>query len=622
MAINALRLRTTDPRDAQGRFRYLQAVNGGGFGLFTARVAQPAQWETFLFEDPTVFPLSSDSKLSMNLCNGDWDKSGMLVRVQHGVRTFPRPSRKEPPMVTYEVGGPGQSIYVNEGFSAGYPAYSGDDPAERIFDIVKQGAGQINSGDRVSLRINSNLGSTFFFRVGGAQDQAPMLGDGVAAFQADTTFIVDFLDIPPGLGPCGGVRGVVTRASGGQPIAGATVTALDVPGNRSYGATSDAGGNYTLSNMANGTCMPVGRIKVQASANRYQTKTVDPVVVTEGPSVTQNIQLDCTVVKVKLVDSAGQPIIGQGVWLIDNMGRLALDANNAPLDTNTGFDGVATFNCVPHGTLFVETDADPTVHQQVDVPPAGASITIVVQNTCGNIVGRVVTDSVTRTGIPNATVRILNTSLTTTTDANGDFTFQCVRPAGPVVVRATDPSCGSASVTVDVPASGNTPPVIIALNCSAVIVDSIVMILQWATQPSDLDAHMSGPDGQGGRFHVAFFSRTPVAWASLDRDDRDGQGPEILALTKSGNAFVAGDYHMWVHNYNTTTFESSSAVVTVVRVNPSGIPSQLSRQEVEFAAGNQTDDIWHVLNLALTAGGTATITVVQTLMQGDSNTMP
>jgi hypothetical protein len=165
---------------------------------------------------------------------------------------------------------------------------------------------------------------------------------------------------------------------------------------------------------------------------------------------------------------------------------------------------------------------------------------------------------------------------------------------------------------------------LITLNCSAMLVDSIVIILQWSTEPADLDAHLSGPDGAGGRFHVFFINRgnSPVPYASLDRDDRDGQGPEVLSITKSGAAFVAGDYHMWVHNYIGSSFAGSSAVVTVLRVNPQGLPSQLSRQEVQFATGNQDDDIWHVVNLDVTTAGGVTVNVVQTLQPGNSNTMP
>jgi hypothetical protein len=126
----------------------------------------------------------------------------------------------------------------------------------------------------------------------------------------------------------------------------------------------------------------------------------------------------------------------------------------------------------------------------------------------------------------------------------------------------------------------------------------------------------------GGRFHVFFLDRSPVPYATLDRDDLDGQGPEVLSITKSGAGFVEGDYHMWVHDYDGPSFKRSSAVVTVIRVNPGGLPSQLSRQEVRFADGDQDDDIWHVVNIGVTASGRVTVTVVQTLQPGDSNTMP
>ena len=219
---------------------------------------------------------------------------------------------------------------------------------------------------------------------------------------------------------------------------------------------------------------------------------------------------------------------------------------------------------------------------------------------------------------------LVGTSEVTSTDGAGNFEFHCVRPPDQRTVRATDISCGSASASANVPASGNSQQVTIALNCSAVLVDSMVAILQWGSQPQDLDAHLSGPDGQGGRFHLFFANRMnpTVPYARLDRDDRDGQGPEILSIVRSGPSFVAGDYHLWAHNFIGSSFLDSSAVMKVVRVNPQNVPTQLTKQEVQFAAGNPEDDIWHVVNLAVTAAGNVTITVVQTLLPGDSNTTP
>lgn len=629
MTINAIRLRTPDQPDGQGRYRYLQAGNGGGGGLFAVRVASPAQWETFLFEPPTTWPLASGAQLSMNLCNLNWDPSGMLVRVDHGVHTYPRASRKEAPLVTYEIGGPGQAVWVTTGFPAGYPAYPGDDPQERIFDIIKPGGGQINSGDSISLRINSNLGQTFFFRVAGQSpyfDGLEIYGDGTAAGQADTTLIVEFVEVFSGLGVCGKVDGTVTRAAGGQVIAGAFVEALNVAGNRSYTATTASNGTYTLTNPVDGTCMPAGNIKVRASANRFRTKVIDPVIVPSGSSVNVPIQLECTPVKVNVVDSANLGMPGVTVMLLDTSGNLLLDLNGQPYIANTALDGSVTFNCVPHGNAKVQTTADPNQQPQFNIPPDGATVTIVVQNTCGNLIGKVVTDLVTQTGIPNATVTVVGTNLQTTTNANGDFQFNCVRPAGQKTVVATASACGTNIGTVNVPTSGDSQLLVISLNCNAVIVDSIVAILQWAAQPPDLDAHLSGPNGQGGRFHLYFRNRAnpPVPYVSLDTDDTSSFGPETLTILKSAGAFIAGDYRVWVHDYPQAgidrTFEGSNAVVTVLRMDPRGMPTQLTRQQVEFATGNQDDNIWHVVNLALDATGNVAITVVQTLIGVDPTT--
>lgn len=467
MAINAIRLRTLEQPDGQGRYRYIHAVNGGGAGLFAARVANPAQWETFLFEPPTTWPLASGDKLSMSRCTLNWDPSGLLVRVSHGVHVFPRATRKDPPLVTYEIGGPDQAVYVTAGFPAGYPAYPGDDPLERSFDIVKPGGGQISSGDSVSLRINSNLGKTFFFRLASQSqffDALEIYGDGTAAGQPDTTFVVEFVEIRTGLGQCGGVNGTVTRAAGGQAIQEAQVEALNVPGNRSYSATTDSNGAYALRNRAEGECIPAGNIMVRASANRFKTRTIDPVIVPAGGRANVPIQLDCTPVKIIAVDDANLAIPGVTVMLLDTLGNFLLDLNGQPDIANTGSDGSATFYCVPHGSAKVQTTADPNQQRQFNVPANGATETIVVQNTCGNLPGKVVTDLVTQTGIPNATVTVVGTNLQTATDNNGDFRFNCVRPAATKTVLATAPTCGSNIGTANVPTSGDSQQVVIPLN--------------------------------------------------------------------------------------------------------------------------------------------------------------
>lgn len=151
--------------------------------------------------------------------------------------------------------------------------------------------------------------------------------------------------------------------------------------------------------------------------------------------------------------------------------------------------------------------------------------------------------------------------------------------------------------------------------------DKIVIMLQWAAQPSDLDAHLSGPVGQGGRFHLFFANRTqpPVLYASLDTDDTTSFGPETLTISKLAGAFVAGDYHVWVHNYIGSTFAGSNAVVTVLTMDPQGVLTQLTRQEVTFATGDPSNDLWHVVNLNVNPSGNVAVTVVQALIGVDPN---
>ena len=144
-------------------------------------------------------------------------------------------------------------------------------------------------------------------------------------------------------------------------------------------------------------------------------------------------------------------------------------------------------------------------------------------------------------------------------------------------------------------------------------------ILQWAAQPSDLDAHLSGLDGRGGRFHLFFANRTQSP--DLNTDDTTSFGPEKLTISKSAGAFVAGDYHVWVHNYVGSTFKESSAMGYVLRMDPQGIPTQLTRQEVQFATGDPADDLWHIVNLNVNPSGSVAVTVVQTLQQGNSSTI-
>jgi hypothetical protein len=627
VSINAIRLRTPDGR-------YLQAANGGGGGLFAVNVTAPSIWETFLFVPPAAWPLVSGSQVAFDVSNANWDPAGLRVRVDHRTVVLPH-SGKCDRLVTYEVGGPGTSVWVSGPFPPGYPGYPGDDPAERIFSLDKLIGGvpapagtPINSGDSVHVRISSNRGNTYFFRVADGSSGAGVGGDGVDSRDPAIVFVAEFNEVRPGLGwrpapvqcqTCAAVTALVTRAADGTPIAGATAVA-QVPGHP-YQGTTGANGQAALLDSSNRNCVPAGGVTVQASADRYQDKSVSVQVPGSG-AIQVAIALDCTQVAGKVVDAAGNGIPGQVVMLRDANRNVLLDENGNPFVTNTAGDGSFVFNCVSHGYVQVWTLADPSQlnHTSTIGPPGWTNVVIVIQQaTCGNLVGQVI-DASTLGPISGAQVTESG-GRQTPTGTNGDFQFVCVRPAGPNTVWATDPPIyqpGSALGVV--PSAGNSAPVIIKLNRAAAIV-AIQIRLAWGVQPSDLDSHLSGPDQAGGRFHCFWVDKTPVPYVVLDHDVTTGSGPETITISQAVGQFVAGDYHYWVHNYTATTFAGSDASVSVATVDAQGVLTQIAHYDVTAATGDPTLGLWHVVDFSLDVLGTVVRTDVQAFQAGNSATV-
>ena len=95
----------------------------------------------------------------------------------------------------------------------------------------------------------------------------------------------------------------------------------------------------------------------------------------------------------------------------------------------------------------------------------------------------------------------------------------------------------------------------------------ITISLTWGTRPADLDAHLSGPAGSGSiRFHLYWSNTRATPFTSISDDD--GNGPETVTITKNPatGTWVAGEYHVWAHNYiGNPGFADSSAKITVKR---------------------------------------------------------
>ncbi len=163
--------------------------------------------------------------------------------------------------------------------------------------------------------------------------------------------------------------------------------------------------------------------------------------------------------------------------------------------------------------------------------------------------------------IAGATVLLVGTARTVTTDANGFYQMTSV-PAGARSFTASKTGFISLTQGVTVPSGG-------AVNrdfslSPAMAAGQWRIVLTWNANPSDLDSHLWLPAGSPS-YHIAYFSRgssTAWPWARLDVDDVTGYGPETVTIYQN----YAGTYRYGVHWYSGSgTWSTSGAVVRFYR---------------------------------------------------------
>jgi hypothetical protein len=90
-------------------------------------------------------------------------------------------------------------------------------------------------------------------------------------------------------------------------------------------------------------------------------------------------------------------------------------------------------------------------------------------------------------------------------------------------------------------------------------------VLTWSNSPTDLDLHLVGKNLRNGDFHISFRDKKHIPnLAKLDRDDRDGYGPETITLDKVNDI---GNYQLFVRNYSRDDNIKSSAVIHIYANN-------------------------------------------------------
>ena len=86
--------------------------------------------------------------------------------------------------------------------------------------------------------------------------------------------------------------------------------------------------------------------------------------------------------------------------------------------------------------------------------------------------------------------------------------------------------------------------------------EELRVVLTWGSTPSDLDSHMVGPDGTGGKFHEYYPERDDGSDTDLDVDDTSSYGPETITVYQEHN----GTYVYAVHDYTNRGSSSSTAL--------------------------------------------------------------
>jgi len=126
---------------------------------------------------------------------------------------------------------------------------------------------------------------------------------------------------------------------------------------------------------------------------------------------------------------------------------------------------------------------------------------------------------------------------------SGTFTVEITR-TGFITFLRENVEITNGAFVLDPVAITETPPA-----------GSFRIILTWGATPSDLDTHLTGPDGAGGRFHVYYGNRS-AGGSTLDLDDTSGNGPETTTITTLHN----GVYRFSALNFSNQTATGAQGI--------------------------------------------------------------
>ncbi|HWA56151.1 MAG TPA: carboxypeptidase regulatory-like domain-containing protein [Gemmatimonadales bacterium] len=357
---------------------------------------------------------------------------------------------------------------------------------------------------------------------------------------------------------------------------------------------------YTSWHAAAGRINALGHFTAPATAGTVYVTAATPNGKKDSTLVTVVTGTSTAITGRVVSGASGGPLQGVTVKVVSSAG-------DTVATLTTGADGSYTTPPVAPGNYIIvaalngyvtavafNTDATGGATTAPVIPLAPAT------QTPGNLTGGV-SDATTGGTISGPTLELragvnatTGTPLATTTGDTAGVYFFFNIPAGTYTVTASAPGYVGGSVTVVV--LGNQSQVTApGINLSPVGAEVARIVLTWGADPSDLDAHLTGPDSTTGtRFHVYFGDQgrlDSLPHAALDIDNTSGFGPETITLTKQ----FAGVYRFSVHDYTNSDLTSSTALAN------SGARVQLYLNGAlahEYFVPNQPGTLWTVFELS------------------------
>ena len=198
-------------------------------------------------------------------------------------------------------------------------------------------------------------------------------------------------------------------------------------------------------------------------------------------------------------------------------------------------------------------------------------------------------DAITGNPIPGATITFEGEVYKTKPDGSARFDFPIDLNDGEDTRKVRFHKEGYTTTTFDVPFQVGSLWFNRFSVSPEVPLKKLRIVLDWGTDPQDLDAHLM----YDGQYHISYRNmKSIIDEANLDRDDRDGEGPETITLH---NINSTGTYRYVVHDYsNRENTMSKSLSNNGARVH---IYSSNGREQTFYAPQNTIGNTWSVFRI-------------------------